>query len=206
MAQSKLWTALPDWVIYPVGLIPAVDLLWRGIENRLGADPMKVLEHGLGEWALRFLILGLAITPLMRFARINLVKYRRAVGLTAFLYVVLHLATYLALDLQFDWLAIGKDIVKRPYITIGMAAFVMLIPLAVTSNNLSIRKLGAAGWRKLHKLVYPAVLFGAVHYLLLVKAWPPEPIIYLAIIAGLLAIRQVKPARRRARTAQARAG
>ena len=196
MAQSKLWTAVPEWAVYPIGLIPAADLIWRALTNALGTDPLRVLENGLGEWALRFLILGLAVTPLMRFARINLVKYRRALGLVAFIYVVLHLTTYLVLDKQFFWGEIGKDILKRPYITIGMAAFLMLVPLAVTSNKLSIRKLGTTGWRKLHWLVYPAVLFGALHYLLLVKAWPPEPIIYLAIVVALLGVRRLKPARR----------
>ncbi|GAB4355710.1 MAG: protein-methionine-sulfoxide reductase heme-binding subunit MsrQ [Oricola sp.] len=196
MARSNPWTALPGWSVYVLGLIPAAYYAAAVVANALGPDPAKALEHALGEWALRFLILGLAITPLMRLARINLVKYRRAIGLTAFVYACLHLSVYLALDLQFDWGAIGKDIVKRPYITIGMAAFALLVPLAATSNNASIRRLGAAGWRKLHRLVYPAVLLGAVHYLMLVKAWPPEPIIYLLITIGLLALRLVKPARR----------
>lgn len=196
MAQSKLWTATPEWAVYAIGLVPAVDLFVRAFSNALGPDPLRVLENGLGEWALRFLILGLVVTPLLRFARINLVKYRRALGLIAFIYVVLHLATYLALDKQFFWGEIGRDIIKRPYITIGMAAFLMLVPLAATSNRYSIRKLGSAGWRNLHRLVYPAVLAGAIHYLLLVKAWPPEPIIYLLIVLALLGIRRIKPARR----------
>ncbi|MAS06789.1 MAG: protein-methionine-sulfoxide reductase heme-binding subunit MsrQ [Ahrensia sp.] len=196
MAQSKLWTATPEWAVYAVGLVPAVDLFVRAFSNALGVDPLRVLENGLGEWALRFLILGLAVTPLLRFARINLVKYRRALGLIAFIYVVLHLGVYLALDKQFFWGEIGKDIIKRPYITIGMAAFLMLVPLAATSNRYSIRKLGSAGWRNLHRLVYPAVLAGAIHYLLLVKAWPPEPIIYLLIVLALLGIRRIKPVRR----------
>jgi sulfoxide reductase heme-binding subunit YedZ len=196
MAQSRLWTKLPEWAVYPIALIPAVYYFAAGFTNNLGPDPLRVLENGLGEWALRFLILGLTITPLMRFARINLVKYRRAIGLVAFSYVVLHLSVYLALDKQFDWLAIWKDILKRPYITIGMAAFLMLVPLAITSNQISVRKLGTAGWRNLHKLVYPAVLCGALHYLLLVKSWPPEPIVYLLIVLALLGIRRFKPARR----------
>jgi len=196
MAQSKLWTATPEWAVYAVGLVPAVDLFVRAFSNALGVDPLRVLENGLGEWALRFLILGLAVTPLLRFARINLVKYRRALGLIAFIYVVLHIGVYLALDKQFFWGEIGKDIIKRPYITIGMAAFLMLVPLAATSNRYSIRKLGSAGWRNLHRLVYPAVLAGAIHYLLLVKAWPPEPIIYLLIVLALLGIRRIKPVRR----------
>ncbi len=196
MTQSRLWTATPDWAVYAIGLLPAADLFVRAIANMLGADPLRVLENGLGEWALRFLILGLTITPVLRFARINLVKYRRAIGLIAFIYVVLHLSVYLALDKQFFWGEIGRDIIKRPYITIGMAAFLMLVPLAATSNRYSIRKLGSAGWRNLHRLVYPAVLFGAVHYLLLVKAWPPEPLIYLAIVLALLGIRRIRPVRR----------
>ena len=196
MAQSRLWTSLPEWAVYPVGLIPAGYYFVAAFTNNLGADPLRVLENGLGEWALRFLILGLTITPIMRFARINLIKYRRAVGLVAFIFVVLHLSVYLTLDKQFYWSEIWKDIVKRPYITIGMAAFLMLVPLAVTSNKLSIRKMGTMAWRKLHRLVYGAALFGAVHYLMLVKAWPPEPIIYLLIVIALLAIRLVKPARR----------
>ena len=200
MAQSKLWTAAPEWAVYPIGLIPAAYYFAAAFSNALGADPLKVLEHALGEWALRFLLLGLVVTPLLKFARINLIKYRRAIGLTAFIYVVLHLAVYVVLDMQFDWAGIGKDIIKRPYITIGMAAFIMLVPLAATSNRFSTRKLGAVRWRKLHRLVYPAVLFGALHYLLLVKAWPPKPIVYLVIAVALLAIRLVKPARR-ARTA-----
>ncbi|WP_421858926.1 protein-methionine-sulfoxide reductase heme-binding subunit MsrQ [Oricola sp.] len=196
MAQSRLWTALPEWAVYALAAIPAVYYLAAGFTNNLGPDPLRVLENSLGEWALRFLIAGLAVTPLLRFARINLVKYRRAIGLIAFAYIVLHFSVYLALDRQFDWPAIWKDIVKRPYIMFGMAAFLMLVPLALTSNRYSVRKLGAAGWRNLHRLVYPAALCGALHYLLLVKAWPPEPIIYLLIILLLLGVRRIRPARR----------
>jgi sulfoxide reductase heme-binding subunit YedZ len=135
------------------------------------------------------LILGLAITPLMRLVRINLVKYRRAIGLCAFTYVSLHLLVYVWLDQQWNWQAIWQDILKRPYITIGMTAFLLLVPLAITSNRLSIRKLGAEGWRRLHRLVYVAAILGAVHYLLIVKAWPLEPFVYLGLIMALLALR-----------------
>ncbi|TCD11876.1 protein-methionine-sulfoxide reductase heme-binding subunit MsrQ [Oricola cellulosilytica] len=196
MAQSRYWTLMPEWLVYPIALLPAAHLLWGAVSNTLGPDPLKVLENGLGEWALRVLIAGLAITPIMRFLRINLIKYRRAIGLVAFIYVILHLSVYLVLDKQLDWAAIGADIVKRPYITIGMAAFVMLVPLAATSNKWSVRKLGSAAWRRLHRLVYVIAVFGAIHYLLLVKAWPPEPIIYLLIIVALLAVRLVRPQRR----------
>jgi sulfoxide reductase heme-binding subunit YedZ len=189
MRQSRYWTVLPEWAVYPVLLGPAVYLFTAGFTNQLGADPLRVLENQLGEWALRFLILGLAVTPLMRLARINLVKYRRAIGLCAFTYVTLHFLVYLTLDQQFNWPAIWQDILKRPYITIGVTAFLMLVPLAITSNRLSIRKLGTEGWRRLHRLVYAAAILGAVHYLLIVKAWPLEPIVYLGLVLVLLGLR-----------------
>ena len=186
MAQSKVWTRLPSWLIYPVGMIPAVYLFYAAFTNQLGADPLDALENELGEWALKFLVVGLLFTPLLKIGRINLTKYRRAIGLVAFAYVFLHLAVYVALDRQFGWWEVWGDIVKRPYITIGMAAFILLLPLAVTSNNASIKRLGTATWRNLHKLAYPAVLFGALHYVLLKKTWEPEPLVYLAIILVLL--------------------
>lgn len=195
MAQSRYWTILPKWAIYWIGLLPAANLFAAALTDRLGPDPLKVLENGLGEWTLRFLILGLTISPLMRFARINLVRYRRAIGLVAFAYVSLHLSVYLFLDRQLDVPAIIADIIKRPYITIGMTAFVLLLPLALTSNNWSVARLGKR-WQKLHKLVYVAAILGAVHYLLLVKAWPLEPILYLAAIVALIALRLFYPTRK----------
>jgi sulfoxide reductase heme-binding subunit YedZ len=187
---------LPTWVVYCVGILPAINLFVAAFTDRLGPDPLKVLENGLGEWALQFLIMGLTITPLMRFARINLVRYRRAIGLVAFAYVVLHLSVYLLLDRQLDVPAIIKDIIKRPYITIGMTAFLLLLPLACTSNNWSVRRLGAKNWQRLHKLVYVAAILGAVHYLLLVKAWPMEPIVYLGITVAVIALRWFYPMRK----------
>lgn len=186
---------MPKWAIYWIGLLPAANLFAAALTDRLGPDPLKVLENGLGEWTLRFLILGLTISPLMRFARINLVRYRRAIGLVAFAYVSLHLSVYLFLDRQLDVPAIIADIIKRPYITIGMTAFVLLLPLALTSNNWSVARLGKR-WQKLHKLVYVAAILGAVHYLLLVKAWPLEPILYLAAIVALIALRLFYPTRK----------
>lgn len=186
---SRLWTALPSWVIYPLGLLPAVYYFYAAINNQLGADPLATLENALGEWALTFLIAGLCITPMLRLVRINLIKYRRAIGLVAFAYVFLHLTVYIWLDRQFDFWAIWTDILKRPYITIGTAAFLMLVPLAITSNNRSVKRLGAAAWRKLHWLVYPAALFGTVHYVLLEKTWQAEPLFYLLLVIILLAWR-----------------
>ncbi|MCY3983911.1 MAG: protein-methionine-sulfoxide reductase heme-binding subunit MsrQ [Roseovarius sp.] len=178
---------IPAWPIYALGLSYACWLFWLGVSDRLGAEPVKTLEHELGEMALYLLILGLMITPLRSHAKVNLIKFRRAIGVTCFFLVVLHLLTWAVLDVQ-QLDRVWADIVKRPYVTVGMAAFALLLPLAVTSNNLSVRRLGPA-WRKLHVLVYPAVLLAGVHYLMLVKGFQIRPIVFLLIIAGLLALR-----------------
>jgi sulfoxide reductase heme-binding subunit YedZ len=179
--------AVPAWPIYLGSLGYAGWLLWLGISDRLGAEPVKALEHALGEAALYLLVAGLAITPLRRLVGINLLKFRRAIGLACFFFVVMHLLTWAVLDVQrLD--RVWADIVKRPYITVGMAALLLMIPLAVTSNNWSMRRLGPA-WRKLHLLVYPAAVLGAVHYLMLVKGIQLRPILFLILILGLLALR-----------------
>lgn len=189
---------VPKMLVYIVGFIPAVWLFYEGVNNRLGADPMRYLEQALGLWALRFLIATLAITPLRQLFSINLLRYRRALGLLAFYYVCLHLTTYLVLDQGLDLAAIGADIVKRPYITIGMATFVILVPLALTSNNLAIRRMGGQAWAKLHKLVYLAALGAALHFILVVKSWPLEPMVYAAIVAVLLGYRLARSLGRKA--------
>ena len=183
---------IPKLVVYIVGLIPAVWLFYEGVNDRLGADPMRYLEQSLGLWALRFLIATLAVTPLRQILNVNLLRYRRAIGLLAFYYAALHLTTYLVLDQGLDFAAIFADIVKRPYITIGMATFVILIPLAVTSNNASIRRVGGQAWARLHKLVYLAAIGAVLHFLLVVKSWPPEPLVYAAIVAVLLGYRALR--------------
>jgi methionine sulfoxide reductase heme-binding subunit len=190
---------IPKWLVYVVGLAPAVLFFSLGVMDRLGADPLKALERELGEWALRFIIAGLAITPLRQVAGINLLRYRRAIGLLAFYYAALHLITYVVLDQGSDWAAIWTDILKRPYITIGMASFILLVPLAVTSNNASIRRLGGQAWARLHKLVYVAAVGAAVHYVLLVKSWPLEPLVYAAIVLTLLAYRLARTLTRQPR-------
>ena len=133
--------------IYIVGLQPALWTFYLGVVDQLGADPQKTLERTLGLWALRFLILCLAITPLRRLGGPNLVRYRRALGLLAFYYAAMHLSVYMLLDQGLDLAAIWADIIKRPYITVGMLAFAILVPLAVTSNAPMIRRLGAGAWR-----------------------------------------------------------
>lgn len=181
--------AFPRWPLYTTALIPGCWVFWLALNDRLGADPVKTLEHTLGLWALRFLIASLAVTPIRRFGGPNLVRFRRALGLIAFFYACAHLAAYLIFDQGLDGRAILADILKRPYITIGMFAFAILVPLAATSNTSVIKRMGAAAWQRLHRLVYIAVLAAVVHFLMSVKSWTAEPLIYAALVAVLLMIR-----------------
>ncbi|WP_420004219.1 protein-methionine-sulfoxide reductase heme-binding subunit MsrQ [Arenibacterium sp. LLYu02] len=178
---------VPVWLLWLCALAPAVWLFWQGLTGALGAEPIKELEHRYGELALQFFVATLAVTPLRRFVGLNLLKFRQALGLICFTYVVCHLLVWLMLDVQIP-AQILADIAKRPYITVGMLAFVLLIPLAVTSNRASIRKLGA-GWRRLHRLTYPAAVLAAVHFVLLAKGFQIEPLLYLAGIMALLLLR-----------------
>lgn len=189
---------VPPWVLYVLGALPPLWLIWLGFNGGLGADPVKALEHQMGLWALQLIVAGLCITPLRRLTGVSLIRFRRQIGLLAFFYVAIHLAVWVVLDLQLRWGEIGDAITKRPYIIAGFAAFLMMVPLAITSNNSSIRRLGAAGWQRLHWLTYPAAVLGGVHYLWLVKAWPVEPILYLSAILGLLGFRALHGLRRRA--------
>jgi sulfoxide reductase heme-binding subunit YedZ len=180
-------------------MLPAVSTFYFGLTDQLGADPQKTLERTLGVWALRFLIVCLAITPLRRLGGPNLVRYRRSIGLLAFYYAALHLTTYTVLDQGLDLAAIWADILKRPYITVGMLAFLVLVPLAITSNAVMIRRLGGAAWQRLHRLIYLAAAAAAVHFIMLVKSWPAEPLIYAALVTALLLLRLVFKLQRRAR-------
>ena len=180
---------VPAWPVYLLGAVPLALLVVQVATGDLGPDPVKTLERSLGAWGLKFIVAGLCITPLRWATGVSLIKYRRAIGLLAFFYVALHLTTWVVLDLQFRWAEIGADLIKRPYIIIGMIGFVALLPLAVTSNTLSVRRMGAAAWQKLHRLTYVAALAGAIHYMVLVKAWPLEPMLYLAAVLALLALR-----------------
>lgn len=178
---------IPSWTIYAVGLGWMVWLFWQGITNQLGPEPVKVLEHSYGKGALQWLIAGLAITPLRVWTGVNLIKHRRAVGLVAFYMLLGHLLIWAILDVQ-SLERVWADIVKRPYITVGMAGFLLLVPLAVTSNDRAVRWLGAR-WRKLHKLVFPALALGALHFIWLVKGWQIEPFIYAGVIGALVVMR-----------------
>ncbi|SIS49464.1 sulfoxide reductase heme-binding subunit YedZ [Roseivivax lentus] len=178
---------LPVWAVYLICALPAPYLFYLGLTGGLGVEPIEALEHEYGEIALQFLIAGLCITPLRRRLGVNLMRFRRAIGLLAFFYLTLHLLVWLVLDVQI-LSQIWADILKRPYITVGMAGFLMLVPLALTSNNWSVRKLGPR-WRQLHKLVYAAALLGGLHFVMLRKGFQLEPLIYLAVIAVLLLMR-----------------
>ncbi len=179
---------IPPLAIYIAGALPAFWFLYLGLTGGLGVEPIRALEHELGLFGLKLFIVVLAVTPLRTYAGISLFRIRRALGLLVFYYITLHLLVWLFLDVQI-WSQILGDILKRPYITIGMAGFVLLIPLAVTSNNWSVRKLGAMRWRVWHRLTYPAAILGGLHYVMLAKTWQVEPMLYLATILLLLAMR-----------------
>ena len=196
---NPIFRRLPTWPVYVGGVLPAAFYFYWAITNQLGVDPLQVLERQLGEWGLQLLILGLLVTPLRKFAGISLLKFRRAFGLLAFFYISLHLLIWIVLDKQFFWAEILRDLTKRPYIILGMLGFTLLIPLAITSNLVSLRRLGAKSWNRLHKLVYPAILLGAVHYLLVVKVWESEPMIYLGVVLILLFLRLPMVNRRKSR-------
>lgn len=180
---------VPTWAVFLLYLIPIPYLFYLAATGGLGVEPINALEREVGEVTLQLLIIGLAITPLRKYLNLNLIKFRRTFGVLAFTYVCIHLLIWVVLDMDLRWAQMWADIWKRPYITIGMVAFLAMIPLAVTSNNASIRKMGAVTWRKMHKLAYPIAVLGAVHFIMVQKVWEAEPLIYLAVILVLLALR-----------------
>ena len=188
---NSITRRVPAWLLYIVLVLPGLWLFYKAVNNQLGADPLKVLEFQLGVYSLQLMVAALLITPLREMLGVNLTKYRRAIGLMAFFYALAHLTTYLWLDQQWWWGAIYKDLTKRPYIIIGMLAFLALVPLAMTSNNYSIRRLGPVFWKKLQRLAYFAAMGGAVHYVLLEKTWQQEPILYVLGVSLLLGYRFV---------------
>lgn len=177
---------VPSWVVYLGGAMLIGWQIWRGVT---AIDPVEVLERGLGLLSLQFLLGSLAVTPLMRFGRINLIKFRKALGLLAFAALVLHFIVWLVLDLQLRWGLIGAEIVKRPYLTVGFVAFLALVPLAATSWQGAVRRMGAQAWGRLHRLVYPAILLGGVHFVMQEKVWSLESLLYLAAALILVGMR-----------------
>ncbi len=170
-------------------LIPLARLGWLGLNDGLGANPIEFITRSTGTWTLVFLMITLSVTPLRRITGWNgLIRFRRMLGLFAFFYVCLHFTTYIWLDQFFDWAEIVKDVIKRPFITIGFACFVLLIPLAVTSTNAMQRRLKRR-WQQLHRLIYLIAIGGVVHYWWLVKKDITQPAIYALVLAVLLGFR-----------------
>lgn len=182
-------------------LVPLAALVLRGLQGTLGANPIAEALNQLGLLALVFLVAALACTPAKTIAGWTWpLRLRRMLGLLAFLYASLHLATYVGLDQLFDWRTIGADLRKRPFIVVGFAAFVLLVPLALTSTNASVRRLGFARWKLLHRLAYVAPALAVLHFVWRVKKDVSEPVAYGTVLAVLLAIRLVTLVRRRAAT------
>lgn len=191
-------------VLWLLVIVPAIVLVAQLLLDQLGAEPIEALEHASGEWALRLLAASLAVTPLMRLTGWGwMVAQRRFLGLAAFFWALGHLSVYIVLDQFFDWPEIVKDILKHLYITVGMLAFVLMIPLALTSTKSSIRRLGGKRWNQLHRLVYVSAVAGCVHYLWAVKKDLAEPMLYAAVFVVLFALRFIlrKPGPRAPRSA-----
>jgi len=178
------WTKV---AVFLICLIPFADLVWRIIKSDLGANPVEFLQHATGDLTLRFLVFTLCVTPFRKLFKLpDLIRFRRMLGLFAFFYVSLHFLTYLGPDQAFDFSGMLKDVAKRPFITVGFTAFVLLIPLAITSTAGWIRRIGGKRWQMLHRSIYFAAVFGVIHYYWLVKSDVRKPLFYGALVALLL--------------------
>jgi sulfoxide reductase heme-binding subunit YedZ len=203
---DKVWIARIKAALFVVCLMPLGLLIWRGFSGGLSANPIEFITHTTGWWTLAFLMITLSVTPARRMLDLPwLLRFRRMLGLYAFFYASLHFLTWLVVDQFFDWNAIVKDIVKRPYITVGFSAFVLLWPLAATSTNAMVRRLGAVRWQALHRLIYLIAILGVIHFWWLVKKDIREPALFAVILAVLLGVRVVFAWRKRVVTASARA-
>ncbi len=192
---------LPTGVVWALGALPLALLVWDTLGGGLGIDPVRDIEHRLGRTAVYFLVASLCVTPLLRLARVNLMKFRRPLGLLAAGYAGLHLLAWVVLDMGLRWEQALKDIARRPYLTIGMAALAILLILAATSSNATIRRLGARRWGMIHRLVYLAAPLALFHWVLAHKIWPAKPLMILGAVTILLALRLVWALSRRMRVA-----
>ena len=184
--------------LFVLCLAPALTLVWNGLHQSLGPNPVETITHTTGNWTLRLLLITLAVTPLRKILQWpEAIRFRRMLGLFAFFYGTMHLLTYLWLDQSFSVPAMMKDVVKRPFITAGMTGFLSMLPLAVTSTAGWIRRLGGRNWRRLHRLIYLAAAAGVVHYYWLVKSDVRLPLFYAGLLAPLLAWRVVEAARKK---------
>ncbi len=190
---KERWMLAAKGLVFLAALIPFLKLAWLGWNDGLGANPIEKITRTTGYWTLTFLMITLTATPLRTLSGWNWpLRWRRMLGLFAFFYASLHFLTYLVLDQFFDWPAIVKDIAKRPYITVGFPAFLMLIPLAVTSTNNMVRRLGGKRWKMLHRLVYVIAIAGVVHFWWLVKKDITEPVQFAAVLMILLGFRFIR--------------
>ena len=188
MALNSILTSKLTKVIgFVACLVPVAWLVWRGLHNDLTADPIAYVTHTTGDWTLRFLVITLAITPLRKLLHVpQLIRFRRMTGLYAFFYVCLHFTTWIWLDKNFIWAELWKDVLKRPFITVGFTGLVLLIPLAITSTAGWIRRIGGRRWQLLHRLVYVIAVLGVIHYYWLVKSDVRLPLFYGFLVAILL--------------------
>ena len=195
------------WIKPPVFLLclgPAATLVWKGLHDELSANPAEFIRNSLGTWTLVFLCITLAITPSRRLLHQNwLIRFRRMFGLFAFFYASLHLVTYVIFDTGYDFSAIVKDVYMRPFITAGFTAFVLMLPLALTSTAGMIRRLGGRRWQMLHWLIYPTAIAGVIHYYWLVKSDETVPLRFAAVVTVLLGYRIVAYIMQRRRRAAA---
>lgn len=181
---ASKWTKVPVFILC---LVPLGLLVWQYFHDELTLNPVQYIEHATGDWVLRFLAMTLAITPLRKMLKLpQLIRFRRMLGLFAFFYVCLHFTTWVSLDRYFDWRQMLDDVVKRPYITVGFAGFVLLIPLAITSTAGWIRRLGGKRWQLLHRLIYLTAILGVIHFYWLVKSNHREPLEYAFLMGALL--------------------
>jgi sulfoxide reductase heme-binding subunit YedZ len=202
-ARREKHFKLPEWVKYPVIAVSLLPALWIGFAlwsdltrntRLLGANPVKAMEHFMGEWNIRFLVLTLAVTPVMKLTGWGwLIRYRRIFGLLAFFYIFLHLSIYFVLDVELSGALLVEDVAERLYITLGMAGFLLLVPLALTSTKGWIKRLGNKRWNRLHWLIFPAVILGLIHYYMAVKRDIREPAVYALIFGVLFWFRLRKP-------------
>ncbi|WP_304618266.1 sulfite oxidase heme-binding subunit YedZ [Paracoccus sp. (in: a-proteobacteria)] len=184
---------VPVPLIWALGAIPFALLVFDTVTNNLGVDPVQRIEHRLGRTALYLLVAGLAVTPLLRLTGISLMRFRRAIGVLCFGYALAHVLAWMVMDMGLLWGQMGRDIVKRPYLLFGMLSFVAIFALGITSNNLSIRRVGAGAWRRLHRLVYPAALLAGMHWLWAVKVNEIAPLVWASVIVVLLVLRIAIP-------------
>jgi methionine sulfoxide reductase heme-binding subunit len=188
-------------------LVPLLNIAWRAYRGDLTANPVEFLQHQTGDWTLRFLIFTLCITPFRKVLNLpELIRFRRMLGLFAFFYVCLHFLTYLGPDQSFSLAGMTKDVVKRPFVTVGFAAFILLIPLAITSTAGWVRRLGGKRWQALHRSIYASAILGVIHFYWLVKSDVREPLFYGVLVGILLAWRLVNWLSRRKLPAVAPAG